>query len=952
MSKLSPMLQQYTEIKEQYEDCILFFRLGDFYEMFYDDAITASQVLEITLTKKTVGGGRDRAPLCGVPYHSAESYIARLIENGYKVAICEQIGDPRLARGIVKREVVRVVTPGTVTGDTMLKAGENSYLACVCRADDDCGVAWCDISTGELCVAVLDGKDVDSVLESELARIDANEVLYVDRDFTEEELRAGRRAFEKSFGLGTAGLAADCAAAVALYGLFSYVEKTQKQQLAYMRPPEIRNRTDHMLLDRASIRSLELTETLFDRQTKGSLLGVLDRTHTAMGGRLLKRWLKEPLTDIREVARRLDAVEALTDDVLARNNIKEFLKAVYDIERLAGRVSYGNANARDLIALLRSLEAIPEIKSELESLAPSCHPGGASREASEARDPAAEGIPDAQNVIPAQAGIHHRQDDQPLLMDLSSRMDDFAEARALIAAAIVDDPPFTVREGGLIRDGFCEELDALKDSISGGRKWIAELEGRERARTGIKTLKVGYNRVFGYYIDITNANKDLVPPDYIRKQTLVNSERYITPEMKDIESSVLGAEARINELEYNIFNRLRLDLQVHIPALQSTAGAIAAIDALASFAEVSSKYGYVKPQVDNGEVIEIVRGRHPVIERTLTETVFVPNDVYIDRSERSLLLITGPNMAGKSTYMRQAALIVLMAQAGCFVPAERARIGAVDRLYTRIGAADNLARGESTFFVEMNELSYILNTASERSLVILDEIGRGTSTYDGLAIAWAVCDYLCGGAGRSGAADEPAQAGFSVAGRRVRTMFATHYHELTALEGTLEGLKNLNTETCDTGDDVVFLHRIAEGPASRSYGIHVARLAGVPAALLEDAQEKLDRLEAGRAAQDTVLGGITTADATPRHSGGTSRQASDARNPVAEGTPARTDTPAPSAPARTDTPAPSAPAQISMFAWAPNPIVERLKALDLMEITPSQAIAILEDLKKAADKEP
>jgi DNA mismatch repair protein MutS len=663
-----------------------------------------------------------------------------------------------------------------------------------------------------------------------------------------------------------------------------------------------------MLLDRASIRSLELTETLFDRQTTGTLLGVLDRTHTAMGGRLLKRWLKEPLTDITEVARRLDAVEALADDVLARNNIKEFLKAVYDIERLAGRVSYGNANARDLIALLRSLEAIPEIKDALDGLS------------------------------------------SGLLRDLSSRMDDFAEARALIAAAIVDDPPFTVREGGLIRDGFCEELDALKDSISGGQKWIAELEGRERARTGIKTLKVGYNRVFGYYIDITNANKDLVPPEYIRKQTLVNSERYITPEMKDIESSVLGAEARINELEYNIFNRLRLDLQVYIPALQSTAGAIAAIDALASFAEVSSKYGYVKPQVDDGEVIEIVRGRHPVIERTLTETVFVPNDVYIDRSERSLLLITGPNMAGKSTYMRQAALIVLMAQAGCFVPAERARIGAVDRLYTRIGAADNLARGESTFFVEMNELSYILNTASEKSLVILDEIGRGTSTYDGLAIAWAVCDYLCGGAaegaGRSGPADEPAQAGFSVAGRRVRTMFATHYHELTALEGTLEGLKNLNTETCDTGDDVVFLHRIAEGPASRSYGIHVARLAGVPAALLEDAQEKLDRLEAGRAAQDTVLGGITTADATPCHSGGTSRQASDARNPVAEGTPAGAVTPAPSAPARTDTPA-----QISMFAWAPNPIVERLKALDLMEITPSQAIAILEDLKNAADKE-
>jgi DNA mismatch repair protein MutS len=635
-----------------------------------------------------------------------------------------------------------------------------------------------------------------------------------------------------------------------------------------MRPPLFRNMTDHMLLDRSSVRSLELTETLFERKVKGSLLGVLDMTHTAMGGRLIRKWIKEPLTDVLEIGRRLDAVETLTDNVLARNNIKEGLKAVYDIERLAGRVSYGNANARDLLALLRSADAVPDVKSELADL-------GA-----------------------------------PLLADLDSRMDDFAGARDMITSAIADDPPFTVREGGLIRDGYSEELDSLKLSIKDGQEWLAGLEAKERERTGIGNLKVGYNKVFGYYINITNSNKGLVPPDYIRKQTLVNAERYITPEMKEIESVVLGAEARINEMEYELFNGVRMDLRAFIPALQRTAEAIAALDVLVSFAEAGSRYGYVKPAVDDGDVIEIERGRHPVVERTLTDTVFVPNDVYIDRSERSLLLITGPNMAGKSTYMRQTALIVLMAQAGCFVPAGRARIGAADKLYTRIGAADNLARGESTFFVEMSELAYILNTATDRSLVILDEIGRGTSTYDGLAIAWAVVDYLCGG-------DGAGQTG----GGRIRTMFATHYHELTSLEGKAPGLINLNTETADTGDDVVFLHRIAEGPASRSYGIHVAKLAGVPRSLLDDAQDKLDRLEGARGGVDPVGDGET---------GGV----------IA----------APGAPEDRFTDSPSG-AQMDMFSRAPSPIVERLKSLDLMEMTPSRAFAILEELKHDAEDE-
>jgi DNA mismatch repair protein MutS len=887
------MLQQYLDIKEQYKDCILFFRLGDFYEMFYDDAITASQVLGITLTKKTVGGGYERAPLCGVPYHSSDSYIAKLIDSGYKVAVCEQTEDPKLARGIVRRDVVRVITPGTVTGDSMLSAHDNNYLACVAEAAGEYGLVWCDISTGELNAAAISGAGREATLSGQLALIGAKEILVAADDAAAfgnlpgiadvayvtsvgpAEVHAGRIAFERQFGTSAArahGIGEDGAAATALYAIFSYLEETQKQELTYMRPPVLRDMSGHMRLDRASVRSLELTETLFDRDVKGSLLGVLDMTHTAMGGRLIRKWIKEPLTDVAGIELRLGAVDALMNDVLARNNIKEHLKAVYDIERLAGRVSYGNANARDLIALLRSISAIPDVKDELAGQS------------------------------------------SPLLTELGSLMDDFAEARSLISGAITDDPPFTVREGGIIRDGYSNELDTLKLSIRDGQEWLAGLEFKERDRTGIPNLKVGYNKVFGYYINVTNSYKDLVPPEYIRKQTLVNAERYITPEMKEIESVVLGAEARINEMEYSLFDRIRLDLQVYIPALQRASEALAALDALLSFAEVASRYGYVKPTVDEGDVIEIERGRHPVIERTLTDTVFVPNDVYIDRSSRNMLLITGPNMAGKSTYMRQTALIVLMAQAGCFVPADRARIGVADRLYTRIGASDNLARGESTFFVEMSELAYILNTATDRSFVILDEIGRGTSTYDGLAIAWAVVDYLCG-KGDGGASQESGSG-------RVRTMFATHYHELTSLEGKASGLINLNTETADTGDDVVFLHRIAEGPANRSYGIHVAKLAGVPLILLDDAQNKLDELE-GEGEKRSLESRLTSV------------MPSSPPGPDAYG----------------GIPGTSVARQIDMFSSMPHPIIERLKAMDLMQITPSQAFAILEELKNAAQSE-
>jgi DNA mismatch repair protein MutS len=963
-AKLSPMLRQYLEIKEQYKDCILFFRLGDFYEMFYDDAITAARELEITLTKKTVGGGLDRAPLCGVPYHSAESYLAKLIEKGYKVAICEQTEDPKLAKGLVKRDVIRVVTPGTVTGEQMLSARDNNYLACVYEAADSYGLAWCDISTGELSLAQISGEGREETLAGRIALIGASEVLMVSSspeppkdiraaarnaedtapegevsgsanpgatspqdgrkghmselekslrsasgaqitELSLKEAREGRTPFEKTFGASAAtayGIDREGAAAYAVYGLFAYLERTQKQQISYMRPPALQNLTEHMLLDRSSIRSLELTETLTDRQTKGSLLGVLDKTRTAMGGRLMKKWLKEPLKDVAEIRRRLDAVEHLYDDVLMLNNIGEHLKSVYDIERLVGRVSYGNANARDLTALLRSAEAIPDIKAEL---ADAC----AGTDTDTKTDALAA----------TDAGADTKTDKNSLLRQLAAQMSDLAEVRALISGAITDDPPFTLREGGIIRENYSEELDALKLSIKDGQQWLAGLETKERERTGIKILKEGANKVFGYYIDITNSNKSLVPEYYIRKQTLVNSERYITPEMKEIESVVLGAEVRINEMEYRLFGELRLKLRAHTEELQRTSLAIGALDTLASFAEVSSKNGYVKPDIRDDDIIEIERGRHPVIELTLTGTVFVPNDTHIDRAAYSMLLITGPNMAGKSTYMRQTALIVLMAQAGCFVPAERARIGAVDRLYTRIGAADNIARGESTFFVEMNELAYILNTATEKSLVILDEIGRGTSTYDGLAIAWAVSDYLTA--------------------RRVRTMFATHYHELTALENTLEGLKNMNTEIADTGDDIVFLHRIGDGPASRSYGIHVARLAGVPQTLLDEAQLKLDELESKSDAADVYNGGVKN---FPVPAAASSARGDEAEAPRAENggmTP-------PAAHAAKGDKGESG--QLSMFSFAPNPVLEKLKSLDLLSITPSQAFAILEDLKKAA----
>ncbi|MDR2771244.1 MAG: DNA mismatch repair protein MutS, partial [Clostridiales Family XIII bacterium] len=665
--------------------------------------------------------------------------------------------------------------------------------------------------------------------------------------FAEE---ACERLILNHFGvLGTEGLgiAEKPCLTRALGGLLYYLRETQKQTLSHMRRLRVYATDERMSLDKATIRNLELTETLYGGRVQGSLLGVLDRTLTAMGGRLIRQWLRAPLNRRAEIDARLEAVDRLLEQILPRNNMRELLRGMYDLERLSGRLSCGGANGRDMIALRNSLALLPDLKAEMSA-----------------------------------AGA-------PLLQALAAATEDLSEAEALIAAAVREDAPHALKDGGLIREGYSEELDALKHSIQGGRKWIASLEGAERARTGVKNLKVGYNKVFGYYIEITRSYLGRIPEEYIRKQTLANCERFVTPELKEVEAVVLNAETKINRLEYELFCGLRDSLLAYAARIQDAAAAAAALDVLLAFAETAEKLGYVRPEVNDGDVIAIEKGRHPVVEQTITGGVFVSNDLWLDRGAHSMLLITGPNMAGKSTYMRQTALIALMAQAGSFVPAEKAVIGVADRIYTRIGASDNLAQGQSTFYVEMRELAYILNTASARSLIILDEIGRGTSTYDGLSIAWAVAERLC--------SDE----------NRVRTLFATHYHELTELEGKTRGLVNLNVDVNETGGEIVFLHKIAPGRASRSYGIHVAGLAGVPRSLLEAAESKLRALEEGRAR----LGETDGAGERPADSDGAGEQ-------------------------------------LSFFSFAPNPLLERLKSLDLMEIRPSEAFSVLEELKEAA----
>ena len=886
--KLSPMMQQYMDIKEEYSDCILFFRLGDFYEMFFDDAKLVSRLLELTLTGKSCGL-EERAPMCGVPFHAADSYISRLVDKGYKVAVCEQLEDPATCKGMVDRGVIRVVTPGTVTSNTILHENENNYLAAVYADSSVMAVSYCDISTGELYTTEFSGgsSSFDDVI-NELVKINAKEILINQKmlEYSDEDqislLTGGfvrsmsdsyfsRKAAETSirvqFGnvsLTALGIEGREGAICATGALISYLIETQKQDLKQITRCVFYETGNHMALDKATIRNLELTETLYDKRTDGSLLGVLDRTDTAMGGRKLKLWLREPLNDPDEINARLDAVSYFVSDPLALNDAREALKRVYDFERLAGRMASGNANGKDMIALRNSIGATPEIKGILAD------------------------------------------SDSSLLNRLADEMCDLSALYDLIDSHMTEEPPMTVTEGGLIKDGASEELDALKDSIRDAKNWIAGLESTEKERTGITHLKVGYNKVFGYYIEISRSNLDMVPDDYIRKQTLVGAERFITPKLKEMESIVLNAETKINKLEYDIFNDIRSTVNDNIEDIQKTSRAIAEADVLCSFARVASKLGYVRPEVDNGYEIEIEKGRHPVIEQSGMDGLFVSNDTYMNNTDSSMLIITGPNMAGKSTYMRQTALIVLMAQCGSFVPADRARIGVVDRIFTRIGASDNLSQGQSTFFVEMSELAYILRNAGRRSLIILDEIGRGTSTYDGLSIAWATAEKLCS------------------ENLRIRTMFATHYHEMTVLEEQLDGVRNLNIDVAEENGKIIFLHKIVPGSASKSYGVHVARLAGVPSDLLENAEAKLEKLE-----EDETVDSV-------RDAFGSAGSAEDKTQAASESTGGQIMQPG---------------EQISFFSQNMSPAVEKLKSLDIMETTPSEAIRILSELKDLADKE-
>ena len=806
MAEMTPMMRQYQEIKEQNKDAILFFRLGDFYEMFNEDAQLVSQELDLTLTTRDRGKPEEeRTPMCGVPYHSCDGYIARLIAKGYKVAICEQTEDPALAKGLVKRDIIRVVTPGTVDG-SMLEDGRANYI-CGIYMDGGCaGLCFCDITTGRTHATAFQGEGLLDHVINELGRFSPAEAVLNDGAFSQKALvellrekmgclaqNCGERRFkleeasrrvEGQYGREAAERLPNPAAVMALGGLLSYLYETQKTDLSYLRELEYYEEGRFMELDLAARRNLELTETLRSKEKRGSLLWALDRTRTAMGGRLLRSWLERPLLNVAAINRRLSAVDALVKDAMGREELILALGGIQDMERLIGRIVYGSAGGRDMASLRSSLEKLPNLKDKLS---------------------------------PFSAGR---------LGELAEGLDLLEDVRDLLCRAIVEDPPFSVREGGFIQAGYHPEVDRLHDILSGGKGIIAEVEAREKEKTGIKSLKVGYNKVFGYYIEVSRSYYSQVPADYIRKQTLANCERYITQELKDLEHTILTASDRVVALEYELFTQLRSQVGAQMGRIQAAAAAVAELDTLCSFAAAAAKQGYCRPLVDESGVIEIHDGRHPVVERVLKDSLFVPNDTYMGQQENRVAIITGPNMAGKSTYMRQVALITLMAQIGSFVPARSARIGVVDRIFTRIGASDDLSAGQSTFMVEMTEVAHMLKNATVRSLLILDEIGRGTSTFDGMSIARAVLEH-CADRKKLGA----------------KTLFATHYHELTELEDALPGVKNFNIAIKSRGDDIVFLRKILPGGADRSYGIEVAKLAGLPESVVKKARAILRDLE-------------------------------------------------------------------------------------------------------------
>ena len=804
IKKLSPMMAEYVKTKQQYKDCILFYRLGDFYEMFFEDALTVTKELEITLTGKDCGL-EERAPMCGVPFHAAETYINRLIEKGYKVAICEQVEDPKKAKGLVKREVIRVVTPGTTLDAASLDESKNNYLMSIVSMEDHFGCAIADISTGDCFLTEVDKpqKLLDEINKFVPAEIICNDAFFmsgVDTDDLKNRLgicvfpldawyfddSLCKRTLKEHFHVNTLeglGIQDYDSGVIASGALFLYLQETQKSALSHMAGIRPYAAEKYMLIDSSSRRNLELVETLREKNKRGSLLWVLDKTKTAMGARTLRSYVEQPLIDAQEINRRLEALEELNKSPMLRDEIREYLNPIYDLERLISRISYQSANPRDLVAFASSLEMLPHIRQILKDFK------------------------------------------TPLLTELYEDMDPLEDIAALIKSAIVEEPPLAQKDGGIIREGYHEDVDKFRRSRTDGKKWLTELEAREKERTGIKNLKIKYNRVFGYSLEVTNSFKELVPENYIRKQTLTNAERYITQELKDLEDLILGAEDKLYALEYELFCEVRDKVGAEVVRIQKTAKAVAALDVFASLALVAQRNNYVRPKINEGGVLDIKNGRHPVVEQMIEHDMFIANDTYLDNQKKRVSIITGPNMAGKSTYMRQTALIVLMAQIGSFVPADKANIGIVDRIFTRVGASDDLASGQSTFMVEMTEVANILRNATSRSLLILDEIGRGTSTFDGLAIAWAVIEHisdtkLCG----------------------AKTLFATHYHELTELEGKISGVNNYCIAVKEKGDDIVFLRKIVKGGADKSYGIQVAKLAGVPDSVIRRAKELVEEL--------------------------------------------------------------------------------------------------------------
>ncbi|MEK6777135.1 MAG: DNA mismatch repair protein MutS [bacterium] len=871
MSDMTPLMRQYTQIKSQYKDAILFFRMGDFYEMFNEDAKVASRALQIALTKRGKSEGMD-IPLCGIPYHAAESYIAKLIRQGFKVAVCEQVEDPRKAKGIVKREVIRVVTPGTVLEQGMLEERENHFLASWMAVNGGVGLSFLDLTTGAFLLTERRGEHLADFLLDRFGTYEPREMVVPEEikgspllqqilreyprlpvQYMEGWAFEGSEAYRKLTqhfktttlqGFGCEEFVLGIAAAGAL---LRYVEETQKGSVPHILGLRALRDGDRMFLDVSTIKNLELVRSNLDGGKRGTLLGVLDRTRTAMGGRTLRNFLLNPLLDPEEIRKRQDAVAELFENPQVLDDLRDQMKEVHDMERLIGRATLGVANARDLLALASSLSPIPEIRALMSRLT------------------------------------------SPLLAELCEQIDDLQDLFRLIQEAIHEDPPYTIREGRVIRDGYSKELDELRNIRREGKNWIARLENQERARSGINNLKIRYNKVFGYYIEITRSNLGEVPEDYIRKQTLVNAERFITPELKEYEAKVLGAEERIIELEMELFAQVRESVSKEAPRVQKTAGALATLDAIGSLAEAARENRYVRPEINGEAGIVIREGRHPVIEAMEGADPFVPNDTVMDTESERLLIITGPNMAGKSTYMRQVALIVLMAQMGGFVPAGEARIGIVDRIFTRVGASDALVRGQSTFMVEMNETANILHNATDRSLIILDEIGRGTSTFDGISIAWAVGEFIHDRI-------------------RARTLFATHYHELTELAMTLNGVKNYNIAVKEWNDQVIFLRKIVEGGADKSYGIQVARLAGLPGGVIERAREVLANLEKSELDE--------TGEPVIAHSENKER-------PLA---------------------------QPDLFTARPHPVMQEIRELDLQTMTPLEALNLLAELKKKLEE--